>query len=76
MVLVSQNEKISMWSPQTEPTTRSPETDPTRSPQTAANACVDAEGQALHERLRAFHMQAVRKIQSFNAPSRDSPALP
>jgi hypothetical protein len=55
-----------------------------RFPQTGARAHaprpppveLDAEGQALRERLRAFRMQAVRKIQSFNTPSRDSPALP
>jgi hypothetical protein len=69
--------------PQMEPT-RSPEKDPMRSPQTGARTRaprpplveLDAEGQTLRERLHAFRTQAVRKIQSFNAPSRDSPALP
>ena len=61
-------QKRPTWSPQTEPT-RSPETDPMRSPQTGARACaprpppveLDAEGQALRERLRAFRTQAVKK---------------
>ena len=61
-----------MRSPQTEPT-QSPETDPMQSPQTGARARVsrplpvelDAEGQALRERLRAFHTQAVRKNTKF-----------
>ena len=60
MVLVSQNEKISTWSP---------ETDPMRSPQTGVRTRaprllpveLDAEGQTLRERLRAFRTQAVRK---------------
>jgi hypothetical protein len=65
-----------MLSPQTEPTrspqtepTRSPGTDPLRSPQTGARGHaprpppveLDAEGQALRERLRTFRKQAVRK---------------
>jgi hypothetical protein len=64
-------QKRPMWSPQTEPT-RSPETDPMRSPQTGARTRVprpppvelNAEGQALRERLRAFRAfctQAVKK---------------
>ena len=55
-------------SPQTEPT-RLPEMDPMRSPQTGTRVHapqpppieLDAEGQALRERLRAFRMQAVKK---------------
>ena len=61
---------------------QSPETDPMRSPQTGARTRsqrllpveLDAEGQTLRERLRAFRTQAVRKLQSCNASSRDSPA--
>jgi hypothetical protein len=57
-----------MWSQQTEPT-QSPEMDPMRSPQTGARAHapwpppveLDAEGQALRERLRVFRTQAVKK---------------
>ena len=70
-------QKRPMRSAQTEPTrsletepTRSPETDPMRSPQTGARACalqppplkLDADGQALRERLCAFRTQAMKKI--------------
>ena len=54
--------------------TRSPEMDPIRSPQTGARAHaprplpveLDAEGQALRERLRAFRTQAVTKNYKFS----------
>jgi hypothetical protein len=61
-------QKRPMRSPQTEPT-RSLEMDPMQSPQTGAHVRAPrpppvklvAEGQALRERLRTFHTQAVRK---------------
>ena len=76
-------QKRPMRSPQTEPT-RSLEMDPMRSPQTGARARAPRlppvelgnEGQALRERLRTFRTGSEKKLQSFNAPSRDSPALP
>jgi hypothetical protein len=69
-----------MRSPETEPMRslemdpmQSLEMDPMRLPQTGACACVlrpppielDAEGQALRERLRAFRTQALRKTTKF-----------
>jgi hypothetical protein len=72
-----------MRSPQTDPM-RSLETDPMRSPQTGARARaprlppveLDAEGQALRKWLpRVPHAGSEKKLQSFNAPSRDSPTL-
>ena len=60
-------QKRPMRSPQTEPT-RSPETDPMRSPQTGGRTCVprplpvelNAEGQALRERLRTVEIKGLR----------------
>jgi hypothetical protein len=74
-------QKRPMVSPQTEPT-RSLEMDPMRSPQTGARVHaprpppveLDAKGQALHERLRAFRTQAVRK--NYKVSTRPPATLP
>ena len=74
-------QKRPMRSPQTEPT-RWPETDPMRSPQTGRRAHaprpppieLDAEGQALRKRLRAFRTQAVRK--NYKVSTRPPATLP
>jgi hypothetical protein len=55
-----------------------------RSPQTGARACalrpppvkLDADGQALHTAPHVPHAGGEKKLQSFNAPSCNSPALP
>jgi hypothetical protein len=68
-------------SPETE-AMRSQETDPMRSPQTGASTRaprpppveLDAEGQSLGERLRAFRTQAVRK--NYKVSTRPPTTLP
>ena len=70
-----------MRSPQKRPM-RSPQTEPTRSLQTGTHTRaprpppveLDAEGQALHKRLRTFRTQAVRK--NYKVSTRPPATLP